>query len=222
GVVPGIDLAYSAYIWNTKHLNIGWEIGFDWLPIGVSANQSQSGFVDETTTIFSTGGIVVPTAPYQGGSSGTGPLLPTTPTSSTETTSSPASITGTQGLDLNLYVFRLGPTFNVNLGKSFSITAGIGPALGVVDGELQFNENIVTSVSSTSNKGHISATQLVYGGYVNFTALYHLPSDAGHADIYISTQYMPLNTATFKGAGREGQLELSGQASVSIGFNWPF
>jgi len=230
GIVPGIDLAYSAYLWNSRYLNIGWELGFDWMPITISENNTISGDVVESTYVYDTGGIVIPDPPYQGGPSGTGPLLPIDHHPATTTPSIPATITGSRTLDVNLYIFRLGPTFNLNAGKNFSFTVGVGPALGLVDGALQFNENIIITpptsssipASSTKNKGEIGSTELVYGGYVNVTCLYHLPNSDGRADLYLSTQYMPLSSATFKGGGRESKLELGGQVSISIGVNWPF
>jgi len=225
GPTPGIDLAYSAYVWHAGHFGIGWELGFDWMPITISDNNPISGTVNLNTYVYDTGGIVVPDPPYQGGSSGTGPLIPLpdnppTPT----TTTSDATITGSRSLDLNLYIFRLGPTINLDLGKDFSVAASFGPAMGIVDGDYQFNEHIFDSASGTTtqNKGQFGSTELVYGGYVNASLIYHLPNSDGRADLYLSTQFMPLSSATYKGDGREGKLELSGQMSISIGVNWPF
>jgi len=229
GPTPGIDLAYSAYIWHSGHFGIGWELGFDWMPINISDNNAIKGSVNEFTYVYDTGGIVIPDPPYQGGPSGTGPLLPTSP-SYTSQTSTDAIITGSRSLDLNLYIFRLGPTFNLDLGKDFSVAASFGPAMGIVDGDYQFNEHITPTDPSTGlptgptaqNKGQFGATDLVYGGYVSATLIYHLPNSDGRADLFLTTQFMPLSAATYKGDGREGKLELSGQVSISIGVNWPF
>ncbi len=73
GCFPGFDMAYGDNLWYWKHARVGWELGFGLLPINISENSSTPATVTQTTFTFNTGGIVVPTAPYQGGPGGTGP-----------------------------------------------------------------------------------------------------------------------------------------------------
>jgi hypothetical protein len=75
----GLDLAYGDdYVyWKPAHLRIGWELGLNFLPINVKDDSTLSATVLQDTVVYSTGGILVPGAPYHGTSSGQGPLLST-------------------------------------------------------------------------------------------------------------------------------------------------
>jgi hypothetical protein len=218
GAFPGFDMAYGDNLWYWKHARVGWELGFGLLPINISENSSMSATVTQSTFTFNTGGIVVPTAPYQGGSSGLGPLLTNSPSSSISTTSD-GTITGSQSLDVMLYTLRLGPSFYWDLTGHIGMSLGAGPAVGIVSGDYKYDETITAAGISARNTGKIGGTSLVYGGYVNAAVMYHVQEDA---DIYIGAQYMPMSDTTIGGGGREGQLKLGGQLYFSIGINWPF
>jgi hypothetical protein len=215
---PGFDMAYGDNLWYWKHARVGWELGFGLLPINISESGSTPATVTQTTFTFNTGGIVVPTAPYQGGSGGTGPLITNSPSSSAST-SSAGTVTGSQSLDVMLYTVRLGPSFFWDMTEHIGVSLGAGPAVGIVSGDYKYNETITASGVSASNNGKIDGTDVVFGGYVNGALMYHVQSDA---DIYISAQYMPMGDATISGGGREGRLNLGGQLYFSIGINWPF
>jgi hypothetical protein len=119
-----------------------------------------------------------------------------------------------------LYTLRLGPTFYWDISQKFSASFGVGPAVGLASGELDYNDVItVLNGPPTYNNGHISATDFTFGGYVNGTLLYHLDESA---DLYLGVQYMPMGSADFNGGGRQAQLQLDGQVYISVGINWPF
>jgi hypothetical protein len=222
-VFPGFEMAYGGNLWYWKHARVGWELGFGLLPIRISDNRPMSGSVNQSAYSFNTTGIVVPGAPYQGGSSGQGPLISDAPVKGDQTTS-PAIITGTRSLNVTLYTIRLGPSFYWDVTEKVGLSFGAGPALGIVSGDFNYNETI-TSLSdgiSAHNHGQISATDVVYGGYVNGTVMYHINDFGRNADLYLSVQYMPLSDATIGDSHREGQLNLSGQVYISAGINWPF
>jgi hypothetical protein len=117
-----------------------------------------------------------------------------------------------------LYTMRLGPSVYWDLNEHLGLSAGAGPAVGIVSGSLKYND--VINGTSVSNKGQIDATDLVYGGYANATLLYHVPGEKG--DLYLGAQFMSLGNATISGGGREGRLNLGGQIYVTAGINWPF
>lgn len=218
---PGLEIAYGENLWDWKRIHIGWDAGFGLMPINISDNQPMSATVNQTTYTFDTGGIVMPTAPYRGGPSGQGePVISATP-SSTSSQMLAGTITGTRSLDLILCTFRLGPSFYWDLNKHLSMSLGAGPAVGVVSGEYKYNEIITTGSVSAQNSGSFWGTDVTFGGYVNATLMYHV-WDGGPADIFIGAQYMPMTDATFSQAGREGRLNLSGQAYFTVGINWPF
>jgi hypothetical protein len=225
GPFPGIDLAYGGNLWYWRRARIGWDFGFGFLPINISANQSASGNVTQSTFTFDTSDMVggVPPAGYQGpfqAPSGSLPpfLLPSTPTSTNTTTTQGGTITGTQTLDVMLYTFRLGPSVYWDFNRYLGMSVGVGPAVGIVSGDLKFDE-IISTGTTVHSKGQVSGTDVVYGGYVNASLMYHVMRNG---DFYLSAQYMPLGKATISGQGRQGRLDLSGQVYISAGVNWPF
>jgi hypothetical protein len=220
GPFPGFDMAYGDNLWYWKHARVGWELGFGLLPITIKDQSPMSATVNQSTYTFDTGGIVVPEAPYRGVTvGGQAPTISDTPESITGQTLDNGSVTGTRQLNVMLYTFRFGPFFYWDINDYFGFAFGAGPALGIVSGNYQYNEIISAGGVSARNSGEFSAIDLTFGGYVNGTVLYHIINDA---DFYLSAQYMPLGSASFSSAGREGQLNLGGQVYVSAGINWPF
>jgi len=220
GPLPGLDLAYGGNLWYWKHARVGWDLGFGWLPVDISSSSTEPGVINSITYKFSTGNIIVPTAPggtYQGGSSGYGPSIPVAYTSSTNTVN--GTVSGTHSMDVDLYTLRLGPSFFWDMTERTSVAFGAGPAIGLVDGEYKYSENINASGIITRNTGSVSGTDFTFGGYVNATFLYHL---VNNGDIYLGAQYMPMEDATISGGGRSGELKLGGQLYFSLGINWPF
>jgi hypothetical protein len=218
GAFPGFEMAYGDNLWYWKHARVGWELGLGLLPIDISESSSMPATVTQTTFTFNTGGIVVPTAPYQGGPSGTGPVISTAYTSSTNTIPN-GNIAGSQSLDVMLYTMRLGPSFYWDLTEHIGMSLGAGPAIGIVSGDYKYDETITAGGINARNTGRIGGTDAVFGGYVNAAVMYHVV-DSG--DIYVGAQYMPMEGATISGGGRAGRLNLGGQLCFSIGINWPF
>jgi hypothetical protein len=218
----GFDMAYGDNLWYWRHIRIGWELGFDLLPITITDNQPMSAMVSQSIYTFNTGGIVVPSAPYQGGPGGQGPLLPGTPALSPGQTFSAGTVTGTRKLDVMLYSVKLGPSFYWDWSDHLGMSLGAGPAVGVVSVDYNYDEIVTTASSSAHNVGGFGTTDVVFGGYVSAMLMYHFQDNGRNADIFVGAQYMPMGDATISDSGREGCLNLGGQAYVCIGMNWPF
>jgi hypothetical protein len=216
----GFDMAYGGNIYRWNRIRLGWELGFGLLPIKITDDQPISGTLNRSVISFNTGGIVMPTAPYNGGPSGIGPTIPYDSTGSTIETGVPATITGSRTLDVNLYLVRLGPTMFWDVNRYVGLEVGVGPALGIVSGNLKFDETITTlDGGTTHNKGQIGATKLTFGGYVDSTVTFHMVKNG---DFYLGVQFIPMNSTTISGGGREARLNLGGQVYLSAGINWPF
>ena len=215
-VFPGIDMAYGGNLWNWGRTRIGWDLGFGLLPISITDNRSMSATANQSTYTFNTGPIVVPGAPYQGGPSSV-PTISTNFTVSNGTNN--GTITGSHTLEVMLYTVRLGPSLYWDLNQHLGLSAGVGPALGIVSGDYKYDEIVSAGGGSARNHGQVGGTDLVYGGYVNATLMYHLVENG---DLYVGVQYMSLGNATISGGGRQGRLNLGGQVYISAGINWPF
>jgi len=220
GVFPGFDMAYGGNLFYLGRARIGWDFGFGLMPINITDNHPMSATVNQAVYTFNTGIITVPVAPYHGpfGSAGN-PTITNIPTSSASDIVG-GTINGSHTLDVMLYTVRLGPSVYWDLNESFGLSASVGPAIGIVSGDYKYDEIVSASGVSARNHGQFGATDLVYGGYVNTTFMYHVPNEK--ADIYIGAQFMSLGNANFSGGGREASLKLGGQVYISAGINWPF
>jgi len=224
GPFPGFDMAYGDNIWYWKHARVGWELGFGLLPITIKDNSSMSAVVNSSIYIFSTANpdnASIPSAPYSGNFNRQPGEWTISDSLPTVTPQSPAAgiVTGTRQLDEILYTVRFGPSFYWDLTEDFGMALGAGGAVGVVNGNYQYNEIVTAGGVSARNSGEFSTTEVIYGGYANGTLTYHV---LNNADFYLGAQYMPLGNASFSSGGRQAELKLGGQVYVSLGINWPF
>jgi hypothetical protein len=216
---PGLDLAYGGHLFRFHNALVGWELGFGWLGIDIEDRNPLGIVATRTSHSFSTGGIVLPTAPYNGGSSGIGPVISDVPNVQP---GSPigGTLTGSRTLDVSLYSLRFGPTLHWELPWQFAFQFSAGAAVGFVAGDLKFNEVLLLDDGGRAyNRGEYSDSKFLFGGYMGATLMYHTVENG---DFYIGAQYMPLGNATFSGGGREAKLNMSGGVYISAGVNWPF
>jgi hypothetical protein len=218
---PGFDLAYGGNLWHWAGGRLGWELGFGLVPIQIKGNLNTSATVDLLSRTFHVpDGVDLPGAPYQGGVSGEGePVIQSDPTSQTSQTLTDGTVSGLHTVDVTLYTLRLGPSLYWDLSQRIALSVGAGPAVGVVDGNFKYDDLISAGGVSSHDIGSVNTTELVYGGYVNATLMYHVQPDA---DIYVGVEYMPLGNVSFSSSGRSSELKLGGQIYLSAGINWPF
>ena len=215
----GGELAGGGNFWRHDQWRAGWEVGLGALPISIRNEQTQPVNVTRNTFAFDTGSIVVPTAPYNGGPSGIGPLITATGVL-TGSQLQAGTFTGTQTLDATLVSVKLGPTIFWDACRYFGLQASLGPAIGIVPGSLKFDDTVqLPDGTAPHNSGKVSSTKTSFGGYVNAIGTFHVMKNA---DIYIGAQYLPLGNVNFGGNGRNADLKLTGQVNFMAGINWPF
>ena len=217
----GAELAYGQTLKQWERTRLGWEFGFGYLPITLESGGSPiAGTVNRTTYTFSTGSIVVPGAPYNGGASGIGPTISDVATLG-NTTNVNATISDLGTLDADLFTFRLGPTFFYDLSSRVGLSASVGPAVGLLSEEFSFNSVLHYDDGTAPGhvKGRFSQTDIVYGGYISVMGTFHVEANG---DVYLGVQYMPMSTSTFSKGGRQASVDLSGQIYISLGVNWIF
>lgn len=218
----GAELAYGGVIKHWGRSRLGWEFGFGWLPFEVSDSSSFNALANRDTYVFDvpTGIHVMPTAPYSGGPSGLGPTIRNTATLEGSAPAQSVVVGGSRSLDVDLFLFRLGPTYFYDVSPYIGVMVSAGPAAALVSQTYQFNESITfTGGSTASNRGSFSDSEFVYGGYISVVGTCHV--EAG-GDVYLGFQYMPLSDSSISQAGREGSLDFSGQFLISAGINWTF
>ena len=221
----GLDLAYGGTLWRGERLRLGWELGFGLLPIKISDRSTLSATVKRSTYTFDASGYVIgsvdtfPSPGHQGRPNG-GPLIASTPNGPPiQDTFNNVLITGSRTLDVNFYALKLGPTIFWDINRSIGFSAGIGGAVGLVSGNLKYDETVNFAGGSSHNIGQTGNSELTYGGYVNAMFTFHTVKNG---DFYIGAQYMPMGKVTMGGGGRQAELNLTGQIYVSAGINWPF
>ena len=215
----GLDMAYGGNLTRWARGMVGWELGFGLLPIHIEDRQELRGTFTRTVHRFDTGGIVIPIAPYHGGSSGLGPAIGDVATALPGDMIA-GTATGSRALDVVLYNFRLGPTLHWELHRRLAAAISAGGALGIVSGDYLFDEKLVLADGGGAvNKGKMGMTDLVYGGYAAAVLMFHTNEKA---DLYVAAQYMTLGDSTISGGGRQARLNLGEGLYLAAGFNWMF
>jgi hypothetical protein len=220
GVQAGIEVAYGANVARIKSALVGWQLGFVYLPITIEDDKHTPVNVARSIYSFDASGIEkFPDAPYQGTFNGPGALLDDVAQFEGNDTLD-GTLTGSRSLDVSLYSLRFGPTVHWELPARFAVSLSAGGAIGIVSGDLAFDEVIQLSDGTQArNNGSSGSSKVIYGGYVAGTVIWHAVEDG---DFYIGVQYMPLTDAKFQGVNREAHLDLSGGLYFSAGINWPF
>ena len=222
----GLDLAYGGTLWRGERLRLGWELGFGLLPIKISDRSTLSATVRRSAYAFDASGFnlggfnTFPLPGYGGTPNSSGAIISSTPTGSpVQETVNSIQITGSRTLDVNFYAIKLGPTLFWDVTRYIGFSAGIGPAVGIVSGNLNYDETVNFAGGSSHNVGQLGNTDLTYGGYVNAMFTFHTVKNG---DFYIGAQYMSMGKVKVGGSGRQAELNLTGQVYLSAGINWPF
>ena len=216
----GFDSAYGGHLFPLWGGAFGWELGFGVLPIKVKNNLSLPTVVTRTVHSFDTFGNILPQAPYQGGFTGPSATIGDVATAEPPEPPQQGILTGSQTVDVTMYNIRLGPTLHWEFASRFAVEVSAGASVGILAGGLKYDETVVLpGGSAATNQGEVGDTQLVYGGYLAGTLMYHAVKNG---DFYVGFQYMPLSNATFNGDGRSAKLDMSGGVYISAGINWPF
>jgi hypothetical protein len=214
----GLDLAYGGRLMDAAGGVLGWELGFRWLPVKFEDRQSLNVTATRVVHRFSTAGIVLPQAPYHGGSSGVGPVIGDVAEALPSETS-PGLLTGVRRVKADVMDFRLGPNMQWHLGGRWAASLGGGFALGLVTGDYEFDERITYGDSEASNRGKFGATEFLYGGYAE--ALLYFRAEE-NAEIYVGAQFVSMGDMVFSGGGREARVKLGSGIFLSAGIHWIF
>jgi hypothetical protein len=217
-IAPGFDMVYAGTFRKWERVAIGGEFGFGLTAFQTTDKSPMNASLVLRNDVYPEN-IVVPSAPYVGTDSGTGPLLSTTPSSSSQSSGN-GTLTGSRTLEGLLYTFRLGPTVRWEFWPRWTLNGSAGGALGIFDAEYRFNESIsATPTSSVNNKGKFGSTDLKYGGYAGAAVMY----DTGNYwEAYLGAYFISLQDGKISSGGREATMHLGAAVSITAGINWTF
>ncbi|MFM7215906.1 MAG: hypothetical protein ACKO3H_13615 [Verrucomicrobiota bacterium] len=219
GPMPGVEMVYGGRLHDWRWVRLGWEFGYAWVPMELRDTSTLPAQFLREVQAFDVGGISLPIAPYRGGSSGIGPVIPDISKARPDEVLG-GFLSGSRGLDVDLHSFRLGPNLFWRFGKQWALSGSIGPAMGLLSGGYSYNETFRFSDGTTAaNVGGQDKLICVFGGYVSATVLYRV---VYNADLYVSSQFLSLGGAQYGGGGRRATLDLGQTVMTSIGISWPF
>lgn len=214
----GLDLAYGGTLKRFGRTWLLWEVGFTLLPINLGQRTTANAWFSDTLYTWDTTGLLPPLAPYQG-SAESGPLLATQFESALPAPGvTRDGLTADREIDATLYNLRLGPVIHYDFNRYLSVELTGGLATGLVDGAYRYVERR-QSGDTTLARGHINATDWLYGGYAGVTTKVLIEQNAY---LYGSAQWMTLGQVEFSGQGRSAELRLDQGLYFSVGFTWIF
>ena len=219
GVRLGLDASYGSRLYDWQRLRLGWEIGYSYVPLKLREQGSIPATFERLVHAYDLGGVTLPTAPYQGGASGLGPVIPDMALARPDEILE-GTLTGSRSLEVSLHSLRLGPTLFWRFYRQWALSGAIGPAVGLVRGGYHYDESFLFDNGATASySGEDQQMSFVYGGYASATVLYRVVVDA---DLFLSAQFLSLGHVHYGEGGRRADLNLGQTVLVSAGINWPF
>ena len=210
-----------------KEVKWGFEAGYAYSTVSASANaQAQSANATLTTGAYSLldgGGVLVPPqAPFIGSAGGPNFLLPRTPVSSTSiTAASTASLTA--AMDANVHSLRVGPWFELPVGKRTSVSFSLGYVTTLADAELRLTESTVYAGNAIpgQNLGTTSyrRSEWVPGAYAQLRATYMFTKMIG---AYVGAEVQWNKDIHFVARSREADLRFGATFGGVLGLNLSF
>ena len=216
---PGLEFTYQRVI-GKFFLKGRWglEAAVGYTDIEIEDDRSVNGFVTHVTDAYSLGGVIPPSAPYNGSFDGPGPVLNDLPTRTTPTEAAFRRLH--QELTGYAVGVRVGPFFEWTFAKRFAVTLSGGLVLSATKLDYDFSETTTVGAGApVTEREDSDTTDLLYGNYVAGTLHYNVWRGWG---IFAGAQFVTLNELEQTVAGRTATLEqdstLYGVAGVSFTF----
>jgi hypothetical protein len=196
----------------------GLKAAFGYTGMNLSSSGPLSANAQFITDTYQLGGVVPPIAPYNGSSSGPGPVIGSSPARGPIMPAS-AIVTGNRSLNATLYDLRLGPAVELDIIKGLAVEVGGGLALGVVDSTFAYTETTTTALGATWSSGSTHGTGFQAGAYAEAGLAYRVFKAAS---LYGGAQFQYLGDYNQSVQGRRAQLDLSQSVFCILGFQFHF
>jgi len=215
----GLDFNYVRDLAHDSWGQWGIKFGVGYTPVDVRDQNPMSANVETITDKYPLNGVIAPQAPYSGSFGGPGPVLGSEPISRTiSEVPNGAIITGNHNLDAALFDLRLGPSFNIPLCKRFSVQAGGGLAVGVVNSHFTFSESS-GGAGAVPASGSNTRTGLLPGAYAEAGFAYRI---CHSTSLFTGVQFEYLGNFQQSADGRSAQLDLGATIFYEFGLQWHF
>jgi hypothetical protein len=212
----GFDFNYVRDLGHYQWGRWGIKIASGYTHVNVRDNDPMSVKSETLTDTYALNGVTPPVAPYSGSFSGPGPVLGSEPISRALGTTEEI-VTGNHNIDATLVDLRLGPSFNLPLFKRFSVQAGGGLAVGLVDSHFTFTENNPAAAGSVS--GGNNRAGIVWGAYAEAGFAYRFYRSFS---VFTGAQFEYLEDFKQSAAGRSAELNLGQSVFYEAGLQWQF
>ena len=213
----GIELTYQRILGNLPFLSSGrwgFEAAFGYTDLDL--RDKKGGRV--TTDTFQLGGVLPPSAGYNGAFAVPGALLGDLPTRTLA--SNIATLPGYQKLSGQLFSVRLGPFAEWNFTPKLSLAASVGLTLAPGSVDYDFAETTTLPGGATFlDRGHSSKTELLYGAYTSALLRYDFSERWG---VYAGAQFQSLNGLRQSIGSRTAQLDQGATIYCVVGLSWKF
>ena len=221
----GAELTYNYELgvkedWH--HLRYGLEGAVNFMPIAFNSGGSYDAtLLLQTDTYSYMSGTTPPSAPYQGSFNGPGFVINDTPTSSATVLIPGATFIAQQHFEANLWGFRLGPYLDLPVSEKMDLYFTGGLAVGVLDGEASWRENLILpgGAGSLGASGSGSDTSVLYGYYLSLRAAYQFTE---RWSVEAGVQYQDLGVYNHNFGGCTAELDLRKSFFVHAGVGFSF
>lgn len=167
-------------------------------------------FVPDTTPPTAT-----PSTPYQGTYQGPGFLIGDMPSSSSSSLTPDVALASRNELSAHLWSFRVGPGFELPLGRRVSVELGFGVEAGWLDTTQSWKE----SAGNYGSAGKVTDSAVLVGFYAAGSVAWQF---AERWSLAAGIQYHNLGTYEHSDNGRTVTLDLNHALSVTAGLAWRF
>ena len=203
-----------------RPLTWGLRTGIHYANLSAGGRGTLTSDAERLTDRFVLGGIIPPSAGYEGTFGGPGALLSDDPQRTTTVIADGASVSGDRDIDLDMVTFSAGPYLEIPLHENVSLFAEAGLSLSVARGEYEFES--VTNISglgSQTSRGDNTRTKLLPGFFTGLSAAWQLTERFG---IHGSVRYQYIDRFDVDAAGSSASFTFDGAAIISLGGVWSF
>jgi hypothetical protein len=199
-----------------RPIRVALVFGYSYADFSQDMNFAAAGTANFTTATYPLNGVIPPTAPYAGTPNGPGPLITLTPSSTTTTTS--AATTAFQGkLDATFHGMRVGPSFELDLAKNFSLELGVGYSSVYADASVNYAEATTFAngaVPAINAPATVDRQDWEPGIYFEVLAKYQFTRNLG---AYLGGDYQRNNSLKLADATHKFKIDLSSTYAAKAG-----